>query len=146
MPTPDLTSQQLANDEPKRILIIEDDLLLATAVRRRLERGSMKVEVVANGRDGLQAARDHEPDAIVLDLLLPGMNGFDVLRSLKENDLTRDIPVLILSNLSGSDNERRGHDLGAEEYLVKPEVTLQVIIDTVRGLIERRTQSQPRES
>lgn len=118
----------------KRILIIEDDRLLAASVRRRLEWDHVSTKVINNGLDGLETARTYCPDAIVLDLLLPGMNGFDILRNLKNDDRTRNISVMILTNLNGAENVNRCQVLGAATYLVKPEVTLQVIIDTLNSL------------
>jgi signal transduction histidine kinase/CheY-like chemotaxis protein len=129
--TPDLSEAAPASDDPipvpsdvadpaapgPTMLVIEDDVRSAELLRIFLEGGGFSVTVAAAGDEGIQAARRIRPAAIVLDLLLPDISGWDVLTTLKEDAGLADIPVVIVSML---DERGRGYALGAADYLVKP--------------------------
>jgi two-component system OmpR family response regulator len=102
----------------RRILIIEDDAETAAYVRRGLEESGFAVEVAANGRDGLFLATDGGVDAIVLDRMLPELDGLSVLKAVQAAGMT--VPVLMLTALSAVDERVRGLRAGADDYLVKP--------------------------
>jgi DNA-binding response OmpR family regulator len=125
---------------PKRkkvsILIVEDDQLLAKALEAKLLQEDFDVSFAIDGQSAVEAAVRDKPDVILLDLLLPIMGGFEVLSSLKLNDETKDIPVLILSNLSQAKEIERGQDLGAKEYLIKSDVSLKTVLEKIRGLLK----------
>src|SRR5207249_11104846 len=91
------------DDEEVKLLLIEDDGAAAEMYRMRLEQDGYTVVVAGDGESGLDVARRWHPDLIYLDLRLPRMDGFDVLRSLRSNAATAGIPVVILTNLSGSE-------------------------------------------
>lgn len=101
-----------------RILIIEDEARLASFVRQGLSQAGHVADVADNGATGLEMAAATAYDAILLDLMLPGQNGFEVLRNLREFGLRA--PVIILSALSGTEHVIRGLDAGAVDYLRKP--------------------------
>ncbi|GAB3833539.1 response regulator transcription factor [Hymenobacter jeollabukensis] len=101
-----------------RILIIEDEARLASFVRQGLSQAGHVADVADNGATGLEMAAATPYDAILLDLMLPGQNGFEVLRNLREFGLRA--PVIILSALSGTEHVIRGLDAGAVDYLRKP--------------------------
>ncbi|MHC4973301.1 MAG: response regulator transcription factor [Planctomycetota bacterium] len=103
---------------PERILIIEDDAHLAAGLRYNLERAGYAVSHAANGPDGLQSARDLRPDLIVLDLMLPGLDGFDLLGTLRDEGVRT--PVIILSAKDAEVDKIRGFDTGADDYVSKP--------------------------
>ena len=100
-----------------RILVIEDDVSAVRLLRTYLETEGYHVEVATHGEEGLAAARAHPPDAIVLDVLLPGMDGWEVLRRLKADAHLRDTPVVIVSVV---DERNVGMSLGAADYFLKP--------------------------
>lgn len=102
----------------KRILIVEDNRNLATGLRNNLEIEGYEVDVAADGTSGLALARSSSPDLIVLDLMLPGMDGYRVLRTLREEGI--DTPVLILSARSEETDKVLGFHLGADDYVAKP--------------------------
>ena len=102
----------------KRILIIEDNKDLAFGLRSNLEMEGYEVRVADTGPEGLRQAKVYEPDLVVLDLMLPGMDGFDVLESVRESGLT--MPVLILSARGEEVDKVRGLRLGADDYVTKP--------------------------
>ncbi|MDD5251165.1 MAG: response regulator [Patescibacteria group bacterium] len=137
----DLVSKETGT-EPKKILIIEDDAPLSAMVQNRFKRELYETVSALNGSEGLDAARKYRPDIIVLDLLLPVMNGFDVLSALRKDELTRDIPVLVLSNLSRAEDIQRTQMLGANGYLVKTDVSLKYVTEKIKDLLSKGSAGQ----
>jgi two-component system, response regulator len=110
--------------QSRRILFIEDDRFIADMYRMKLESDGWNIEVAADGEAGLRSALEDPPSLVLLDLLLPRMDGIEVLRQLREADQTRTVPVLILSNalgLAGRENEARS--LGIVDWAVKANTT-----------------------
>ncbi|PJE76266.1 response regulator [Candidatus Uhrbacteria bacterium CG10_big_fil_rev_8_21_14_0_10_48_11] len=103
----------------KVVLIVEDDIPIAEMYAAELSLSGFTVEVANDGQAGLLAAVQKKPDIILLDILLPEMDGYDVLKKLKGDEKTRTIPVLLLSNLSQPEQIDRGKQLSAIDYLVK---------------------------
>jgi two-component system OmpR family response regulator len=118
----------------RRILIIEDDTETAEFVSRGFSEEGFKVETAANGRDGLYLATDRSFDAIVLDRMLPGIDGLSVLKSLRAAGIAT--PVLLLTAMSAVDERVRGLRSGADDYLVKP-FSLQELLARVEALLRR---------
>lgn len=104
----------------KRILLIEDNEDLVNIVQYRLRRDGFQITSRFDGVSGLEEARALLPDLILLDIFLPRMNGFEVLQHLKEDERTREIPVVMLTALSQEENVVKGFELGAADYLIKP--------------------------
>jgi DNA-binding response OmpR family regulator len=102
----------------KKVLVIEDNRNLATGLRNNLEIEGYAVEVAGDGTTGLELARTSQPDLIVLDLMLPGMDGYRVLKTLREDGI--DTPVLILSARGEETDKVLGFHLGADDYVAKP--------------------------
>ncbi|MGH7561909.1 MAG: response regulator [Gemmatimonadales bacterium] len=104
----------------RKVLFAEDDELLASVVRHRLEREGLEVLHFTDGALALDAAAELVPALVILDLKLPGMEGYEVLQRLRELPPYRDVPILILTALEGEANLVRAFDLGATDYVVKP--------------------------
>ena len=104
----------------QRILIVDDEPDLRSVLRFGLEAAGFEVSEAADGEQGLQMACDTLPDLIVLDLMLPRMDGYKVCRALKFDDRYRQIPVFILSARTGETDRRLALDLGADAYVTKP--------------------------
>ena len=102
------------------ILIVEDDAMIAKILTIGLQRADHSILVVSNGSEAFAAARDNAPDLIVLDVMLPGMDGFQILRQLKHHPATHAIPVLMLTSQSDGASIMAGIEGGAEAYLSKP--------------------------
>ena len=100
-----------------RVLVIDDDAMLAEVVARYLEREGFEVEVCGNGRDGLERALLVLPDLVVLDLMLPGLNGLDVFRRLRR---VAPIPVVMLTARGNEEDRVAGLEIGADDYVAKP--------------------------
>jgi DNA-binding response OmpR family regulator len=117
-----------------RILLVEDNRGYAETLRANLEVEGHEVLVAGTGPDGLELARNDSPDLIILDLMLPGMNGFTLLQRLRET--RRDMPVLIMTALGAEDEKLRGFGLGADDYVVKPTGLLEILA-RVKALLKR---------
>jgi CheY-like chemotaxis protein len=120
-----------------RILLIEDDQFLRRASEIGLKKRGFDVITAADGEEGLQQARSGSPELILLDMLMPKLNGTETLVALKKDERTRDIPVVILSNSSIDANIQRAKDLGAIGYLVKASMSLQELGDRVISFLEQ---------
>lgn len=101
------------------ILLVEDDTFLANIYKTKFEMEGFKVTHADNGETGYESAIKHKPDIILLDILLPKMDGFSVLKKLKENDAVKNIPVILLTNLGQKDDVEKGLEIGAADYLIK---------------------------
>jgi two-component system response regulator MprA len=117
-----------------RILVVDDDARLAASLRRALAYEGHAVEVAGDGPAALVAARDRPPDLVVLDRMLPGLDGVDVCRRLREGS---DVPVLMLTARDAVSDRVAGLDAGADDYLVKP-FSFDELIARVRALLRRR--------
>ncbi len=130
------------NAHAKRILLIEDNADLAYGLRNNLEIEGYQVEVVGDGAKGLTRARAVKPDLVILDLMLPGMDGFRVLRALRDDGAAGEMPVLILTARGEEADKVRGLRLGADDYVTKPFGVLELLA-RVEALF-RRTASPRR--
>jgi DNA-binding response OmpR family regulator len=117
-----------------RILLVEDNRDYAETLKANLAREGYAVQVAATGAQGLARAAQDQPDLVVLDLMLPGMNGFDVLTRMRDQGLG--MPVLIMTALGTEEEKLRGFGLGADDYIVKP-CGLREILARVRALLKR---------
>jgi DNA-binding response OmpR family regulator len=123
-----------------RLLVVEDEVRLARALRRGLTAEGFVVDVVHDGPAGLRAARHGDYDAVVLDVMLPGMSGYDVVRSLRTEGVW--VPVLMLSAKDGEYDQADGLDYGADDYLTKP-FSFVVLLARLRALVRRRLPERP---
>lgn len=117
----------------KKILIIEDEATLRMALEEKFCGEGFDVVMAADGEIGLSMAREHMPDLILLDIILPKMNGFDVLNHLSKDDTTKDIEVIVLTNLSETGKVGDVVRKGVSEYLVKADWTLEELLEKVKN-------------
>ena len=117
-----------------RILVVDDDARLAASLQRALAYEGHTVEVVADGPSALVAARDRPPDLVVLDVMLPGLDGVEVCRRLRQGS---DVPILMLTARDAISDRVSGLDAGADDYLVKP-FAYDELLARVRALLRRR--------
>jgi len=121
----------------ERILIIEDDPAILKVLQRGLVYEGYVVDIATDGRTGLNLARDRHPDLVILDLMLPGMDGLEVCRRLRTS---KSIPILVLTAKDAIQDRVQGLDAGADDYLVKP-FNLDELLARIRALL-RRTQTE----
>lgn len=104
----------------QKILLVEDEKNIILGVRTCLDAVGYQVEVVEDGEAALAAVRREKPDLMLLDLLLPKVDGFEVLSVLKSDDKNKDIPIIVLTAKAGEEDRQRALDLGANAYMTKP--------------------------
>ncbi|QQG45669.1 MAG: response regulator [Candidatus Sungiibacteriota bacterium] len=118
-----------------KILFIEDESALQRAATKVLNEEGYSVLSALNGEDGLEMAKREKPDLILLDLILPKLDGFAVLEALKQDDTTKKIPVMILSNLEGGGDVEQALELGAKTYLVKANYRLEEVVEKIKQVL-----------
>ncbi|MGQ7312191.1 response regulator transcription factor [Microbacterium arabinogalactanolyticum] len=123
-----------------RILLVDDEVRLADGIRRGLEAEGMLVDVAHNGVDGLRMATDVDYDAIVLDVMMPGMSGYRVCQALRADDIWT--PVLFLTAKDGEWDEVEGLDTGGDDWLTKP-FSYPVLVARLRALVRRGGRERP---
>ncbi len=123
-----------------RVLVVEDEERLAASLRRGLEADGFAVDVALNGTDGLWMAEENAYDAIVLDIMLPGVNGFQVCRRLRDADIWT--PIIMLTAKDGELDETEALDTGADDYITKPFSHL-VLVAHLRALMRRGARERP---
>lgn len=121
----------------KTILIVEDDRYLTKAYSIKIKNAGFNVLLADNGSDGLLIAKQKKPDLIVLDLLLPKVDGFEFLKRIKADEEMKDIPVLTISVLGQKTDQQRALDLGAEAYFIKTEYKLGEIVDKIKEYLNK---------
>lgn len=122
----------------RRVLLAEDDRFLRKAAETALKRHGFAVIAAVDGEEALRLARAEAPDLILLDLIMPKMQGFEVLRALKEDPATAAIPVVILSNLGQDSDVKQALEAGAAGYFVKANLSLQDLVKRVGELASGR--------
>jgi len=117
------------------ILLVEDDKFLRELLVRKLEAVGFKISTAVDGREALKKVKEELPELVLLDLVLPGVDGFDILKEIKEDSTTSKIPVIILSNLGQREEVERGLRLGADDYLIKAHFTPDEIITKITDVL-----------
>ncbi len=118
------------------ILIVEDDDFLRSLAVTKLEKEGLTVSMAANGQSALDALKSGTPDLIILDLMLPIMSGFDVLKVIKSDEATKNIKIIVFSNLGEQGDIKTCLDLGVSDYLVKANFTLDELVEKIKGLLK----------
>lgn len=106
--------------DQKTILLVEDNESISKLVKYKLERDGYIVEIRDNGLEGLKAANEIEPDLLILDVMMPGISGFEILQTIRDNESTRNMKVMMLTSKSREEDIARGFKLGVQEYMSKP--------------------------
>jgi len=120
----------------KKILVIEDDKFLRDLISQKLIKEGYDIAEAVDGEKGVESAKEEKPDLVLLDLILPGIDGFEVLSRIKSDPSSAQIPVIILSNLGQKDDIERGLKMGAADYLIKAHFTPGEIIDKIRVILK----------
>lgn len=118
----------------KKILIIEDDKFLRELIARKLSDEGFEALEAIDGEEGIKKIKEEKPDLILLDLILPSIDGFEVLSRMKEESNT--IPVIILSNLGQKEEVEKGLKMGAVDYLIKAHFTPGEIIEKIKNILK----------
>ncbi len=118
-----------------RVYVVEDDPLLRNLLSLRFNKSSFPCEFSSDGKQAIPAMKQFKPDVIILDLMLPGKSGFEVLSEIKEDSALKDIPVVVFSNRDGQDDRKKASELGAAGFHVKAMTDLSELIETIESLV-----------
>ncbi|OGF61685.1 hypothetical protein A2662_02220 [Candidatus Giovannonibacteria bacterium RIFCSPHIGHO2_01_FULL_45_33] len=121
-----------------KILIVEDDKFLRDLILQKLQREGFDTVPALDGEEGLKLAKEKMPDLVLLDLILPGLDGFEVLKQIKADAQTKQIPVIVLSNLGQKEDMDRAFSGGAEEFMVKANFTPGEIIAKIKQILQKK--------
>jgi DNA-binding response OmpR family regulator len=121
-----------------KILIIEDDRYISKMYQLKLSLEGYDVQVAENGKQGIDKVKEMMPNVILLDILMPELDGFEVLKIVKSDDVTKDIPVLIMSNLGQEDHIQKGLQMGAIGYIVKSQFTPSKVVDKIKETLGKK--------
>lgn len=123
-------------ENKKKILIVEDDSTLSSMYKTKFELDGFEVVAMANGAEGLEAARKDRFDIIFLDVILPQLDGFAVLEEIKKDPKIKNIPVVMLTNLGTQEDMDKGKKMGAVDYIVKASLTPSQVSDKIKEYIK----------
>ena len=115
----------------KKIVLIEDDKFLVKALTFQMETSGYELHVATDGETGLNLIKNIQPDIVLLDVMIPKMNGFEVMSNLKKNDSLKNIPVIFFSNLGQEEEIEKGKSLGAVDYIVKANIDLDQLVSKI---------------
>ena len=115
----------------KKILIVEDEMIMRKLLVDAFTKNGFKVAEASDGEEGLKVALDFKPDTILLDLMMPGMDGLVVLKKLKEEEWSKDIPVTILTNSGESDKIAKALEQGVSKYIIKSSMAVDDIVERI---------------
>lgn len=139
--TIDIDSEQNALVPPinKKIMWVEDDVFLSDIISKKCETNSCELLHATNADQTFELLRSGNiPDVIILDILLPGKNGYEILEELRQLDTTKDLPIIILSNFGQKEEIEKGLKLGADKYLIKATLTLDEILGEVNKVMQEK--------
>ncbi|MFA6228506.1 MAG: response regulator [Patescibacteria group bacterium] len=125
----------MAKEGTKIVLIVEDDEILLRALYLVFHEGGFTIATATDGETALHMAERTKPNVVLLDLLLPKMNGFEFLKNIKANTNLRATPVIVLSNLGDEEDIKKAKDLGARDYFIKADTDLSVLKDKVEKIL-----------
>lgn len=124
-----------------KILLVEDDVFLSELYVTKFGEVGYEITVAEDGREGLQLVEKLKPDLMLLDIVLPRMDGLSVLRSMKEREAVKNIPVILLTNLGQKEDVDRGIALGAADYVIKAHFTPTEVVAKVDEVLKKRVSS-----
>ena len=123
---------------PQKILVIEDESFLASLMLEILKRENFDVDLASDAEGGLEKLKKESFDIILLDLILPGMHGFQLLEKLKKEEKTKRIPVIIISNLGSQEEIQKGLQLGADAYLIKAHILPADLVNKIKEILQQK--------
>lgn len=125
----------MVNSEKKNILLVEDDVFMLEILSEKLSKSGFDVNIAKDGEECIKVLESLKPDIILLDILMPKMDGIEVLRKVKVSPELSSIPVLVLSNLGQKEEVDRALGLGAKDYIVKSNFTTKEIVEKIKKVL-----------
>ena len=125
----------MMTDSQKTVLVVEDDTFLAQLLTNRLSRAGLTVTRAGDGEEALRILKNTKPDLILLDIILPKKSGFEVMEEIQKDPLLKRAPIVIISNLGQDEDMARGRQLGAIEYYVKAQTSIEDLVSKVQQIL-----------
>jgi len=122
----------------KKILIIEDDSFLSEMYSTKLIQEGFETEIAVDGKQGIDKIKNIKPDLVLLDIVLPKMDGFEILESVKKDPEFKNIPIILLTNLGQKNEIEKGLSLGADEYIIKAHFTPTAVVAKVKEILKSK--------
>ena len=122
-------------NKPKKILVAEDDELYGKVYLSKLAKEGYQVFLVLNGKEAIEVAKRERPDLILMDIIMPVMDGFTALKEIKSDPATQNLRVLIMSNLSQDADISKAKEMGAEDYFVKSNISISEFIEKINSML-----------
>lgn len=120
----------------KKILLAEDDTFLIEIYSTKLKEAGFEVQVAKDGEEALKKLREEKPDLLLLDIVLPGIDGWEILKRVKDDPHLEDVKVIALSNLGQKDEQEKGLKLGATKYLIKAHYTPSQVVEEIKEVLK----------
>lgn len=118
-----------------KILIIDDDPFIVDMYVLKFKEQGFQIDIAKNGKDGLQKIGEYKPDVVLLDIVMPGMDGFEVLSTLAQQGISPRPKIVLLTNLGQKEDVERGKKLGADDYIIKAHFTPTEVVERVRAIL-----------
>lgn len=128
----------MAEKSKIHVLLVEDDTFLANIYKTKFEMENFKVTVAENGESGLEEMKKKQPQIVLLDILLPKLDGFAVLEKMKADKELKEIPVILLTNLGQKDDVEKGLEMGAVDYLIKAHFKPSEVVEKVKKILKTK--------
>ena len=125
----------MGSEPIKKILLIDDDPFILEMYVLKLKEHNFQIETASNGKEGLAKIREFKPDLLLLDIVMPALDGFDILREIKKNP-PPNMKIILLTNLGQKEDVERGMQLGADDYIIKAHFTPSEVVEKVKGLLK----------
>ncbi|NCN53078.1 response regulator [Candidatus Wolfebacteria bacterium] len=119
----------------KKVLLVEDDAFLRSLLSNRLKRDGIDVVTATTGDAAVEAIKSNNPDLVLLDIILPGKSGFEIMEEIKADPQVPNVPVIIISNLGQDSDIERGRELGVADYLVKADTPIDDLVSKIRDFL-----------
>lgn len=127
----------MASESAPKILIIDDDPFILEMYVLKFKEHNFQVETASNGQEGLAKAKEYRPDLLLLDIVMPALDGFDILQQIKKNS-SPDMKIVLLTNLGQKEDVERGMQLGADDYIIKAHFTPSEVVEKVKALLGKQ--------
>ena len=124
-------------DEKKKILVVEDDIFISDIYQVKFSQEGFQVAVAVNGLEALKILDNFRPDIILLDIIMPQMDGIETLKKLKNDEKWKNIPIIMLTNISEKEKVEESEEMGVNDYLVKSQFTPSEVVEKVNALLNR---------
>ncbi|HOX10946.1 MAG TPA: response regulator transcription factor [Candidatus Moranbacteria bacterium] len=124
-------------DEKKKILVVEDDIFISDIYQVKFTQEGFEVAIAVNGLEALKILDNFRPDIILLDIIMPQMDGIETLKKIKNNDKWKNIPIIMLTNISEKEKVEESEEMGVNDYLVKSQFTPSEVVGKVNALLNR---------